>query len=188
MDEENKKWLDGELNFYFRYKRKIIEGLIVGSCINVGCGEHIIPNAVNIDENATKLPYKDNSFDTVVLSDVIEHIKNWEDAVKEALRTAKKKVIITVPAYKFLWSDYDKFLGHYRRYSKKDIDGYFKRNNLSLKYNVKFLFGMLTPLYYIRKFTSGETPNLPKTIDNFLYYLSHIRLPFGPTLLLEVYK
>ena len=42
MDLVNKQWLDGELNFYFRYKRKIIENEIVGTCLNVGCGEHKI--------------------------------------------------------------------------------------------------------------------------------------------------
>lgn len=46
-----------------------------------------------------KLPFPDNYVDTVLLTDVVEHIP-WEDvpkALKEARRVAKQKVLITVP-------------------------------------------------------------------------------------------
>ncbi|MFC1685701.1 methyltransferase domain-containing protein [Nanoarchaeota archaeon] len=189
MDKVNINWLEGKSNFYFRYKREIIEKLIKGSCLNVGCGTHMIPNAVNIDEGATDLPYENNSFDTVILSDVIEHIEDWEKALLESIRVSKRKVIITVPAYKWLWSDYDKSLGHYRRYHSRDIRKFFKKNrNLHIKYKIKFLFGALIPLYLIRTFTSGKTPNLPGLINQMLYLLSHLKLPFGPTMLVEIRK
>jgi len=187
MDEINKAWLNGELNFYFKYKRKVIENMIIGKCLNVGCGGHLIKNAVNIDENAENLPYEDNSFDTVILSDVIEHINDWMKALNEALRVSNNKIIITVPAYMWLWSDYDKELGHYRRYVKKDFDEYLKRYN-NINYKVKYLFGALIPFIWVRKFTSGETPNFPKIIDNLFYRLSHLRFPFGSTILLEIKK
>ncbi|MDD5133565.1 MAG: methyltransferase domain-containing protein [Candidatus Nanoarchaeia archaeon] len=188
MDEVNKEWLQGRLNFYFKYKRKIVEGLIEGKCLNVGCGGHLIKNAVNIDKDATKLPYKDNSFDTVILSDVIEHIEDWQKALTESIRVSSKKVIITVPAYQWLWSNYDKSLGHYRRYSSKDIKEFFKKNNVNCDYRIKFLFGPLLPLYYIRKFTSGKTPDLSSSVNSLFYGISHIRLPFGPTMLVEIKK
>jgi SAM-dependent methyltransferase len=187
MDEVNKAWLKGKLNFYFRYKRKIIEKMIVGKCLNVGCGEHIIKNAVNIDKNAEDLPYESNSFDTVILSDVIEHIKDWETAIKEAIRVSKKKVILTVPAYMWLWSDYDKELGHYRRYIKKDLEKHLD-SYLNINYKIVYLFGALLPFIWARKFTSGETPDFPKPIDNLFYIISHLKLPFGSTILLEIKK
>lgn len=187
MDQVNKKWLKGRLNFYFRYKRKVIEQLIEGSCLNVGCGEHIITRAVNIDEGATNLPYKDSSFDTVILSDVIEHIKDWKKAVDESIRVSRKKVIITVPAYMWLWSDYDKSLGHYRRYSRRDFDEFFKNKN-SVGHEISYLFGATLPLIWLRKFTTGKTPNLPSFVDSIFYAASHLKLPFGSTLLLEIRK
>jgi len=187
MDEINKAWLEGELNFYFKYKRKVIENMIEGNCLNVGCGEHIIKGMINIDKDATNLPYKDNSFDTIILSDVIEHIKNWKKAVNEAVRVSKNKIIITVPAYKWLWSNYDKLLGHYRRYEKKDIDKFLKTYS-DINYKMGYLFGPTLPLIWIRKFTTGKTPKLPKFVDTILYGISHIRLPFGSTILVEIKK
>lgn len=187
MDEINKKWLGGELNFYFKYKRKIIEGLIDGSCLNVGCGEHKIKDATNIDKNATNLPYKKNSFDTIILSDVIEHIDDWKKAVEEAIRVSKNQVIITVPAYMWLWSNYDKSLGHYRRYAKEDFDKYL-RNLKNINYEVAYLFGAILPLIWLRKFSDGKTPRLPKFINHILYLLSQIKLPFGSTIIVKIKK
>ena len=187
MDEINKAWLNGKLNFYFRYKRKVIEKMIEGSCINVGCGEHIIEGAANIDENATCLPYEDNSFNTLILSDVIEHIEDWEKAVNEAIRVSNKKIIITVPAYTWLWSDYDKSLGHYRRYEAWMINKFLKRYS-NIRYKISYLFGPIVPLLWMRKFTTGKTPNFPRFIDNLLYKISHIKLPFGSTMVVEIKK
>jgi len=50
----------------------------------------------NIVASADNLPFKDKSFDWVVLADILEHIPNPEDAVKEACRVGRK-VIAVVP-------------------------------------------------------------------------------------------
>lgn len=62
-------------------------------------------------------------FDSILYIDVIEHI---EDDKKELLKAAsflKKNgyLIIVVPAHNFLYSDFDKAIGHYRRYNKKMV-------------------------------------------------------------------
>lgn len=180
MDELNKKWLNGRQNFYFRYKYKVVEKLIEGTCLNIGCGEHIIKDAVNVDYpevDITKLPYSDGSFDTVVVCDVLEHLSSVDGMLGfwESWRVSNKKIIITVPAMKCLWSKYDELLGHKRRYKGFGLYG-------------RYLFGALFPVFYLRKFTSGKTPVLPKWLDTIFYCLSHIRLPFGSTLLIEVKK
>lgn len=54
----------------------------------------------NIDE---ALPFQDNTFDTIVMGDILEHIENPPFALKEAYRVTKNKVIITVPN-EFEWS------------------------------------------------------------------------------------
>ena len=62
-----------------------------------------------------------NTFDTIIYIDVLEHI---EDSKKE-ITIIKKKLnkngilIILVPAYNFLYSNFDKEIGHFRRYNKK---------------------------------------------------------------------
>ena len=43
------------------------------------------------------LPFKDNEFDTVLSSHVIEHLENPEKMIKESLRISNKRVIHIVP-------------------------------------------------------------------------------------------
>lgn len=47
--------------------------------------------------DVTQLPFKDNSFDVVVASEIIEHIHCTEAALKEIKRVARKCVVVTVP-------------------------------------------------------------------------------------------
>lgn len=43
------------------------------------------------------LPFPDKSFDTVLLFEVIEHVRQLQDILKEAFRVARKNVLVTVP-------------------------------------------------------------------------------------------
>lgn len=47
--------------------------------------------------SSEKLQFNDNSFDTVTMIEVLEHIQNPEKALSEAFRVAKNNVIISVP-------------------------------------------------------------------------------------------
>lgn len=44
-----------------------------------------------------KLPFKSNSFDLVVCTEVLEHLDNPKKAYRELLRVSRKYVLITVP-------------------------------------------------------------------------------------------
>lgn len=59
----------------------------------------------------------------VLLLDVIEHLEDPEDFLKSVAETfpSLKTILITVPACPEIWSDYDVFNGHYRRYSLKTL-------------------------------------------------------------------
>jgi len=55
-------------------------------------------NDLNLDlDNIKKLPFEDNSFDTVVGLDVLEHLENFHLVSSEMLRVSKKNVIISLP-------------------------------------------------------------------------------------------
>jgi ubiquinone/menaquinone biosynthesis C-methylase UbiE len=47
--------------------------------------------------NATQIPYPDNSYDTVVAFELLEHIENPSIALREFRRIAEKNIIVTVP-------------------------------------------------------------------------------------------
>jgi SAM-dependent methyltransferase len=68
-----------------------------------------------------------NSLRAVGLFDVIEHLKNPAPLLKEVHRVLKPGgvLITSVPACKFLFSQYDLSIGHFRRYSKKDLQKQF---------------------------------------------------------------
>ena len=86
----------------------------------------LIPNNLvkeKVIADACNLPFDNNSFDLVVSFDVLEHIKNDNQAVLEIKRVLKFNglFVFTVPAYNFLFSSHDRYLEHFRRYNKKQI-------------------------------------------------------------------
>jgi len=64
----------------------------------VDCDEWQIPNDCNfIRAFAEDIPVEDNSFDTVVLGDILEHVKDPNIVLQEAKRITKDRIVITVP-------------------------------------------------------------------------------------------
>jgi 2-polyprenyl-3-methyl-5-hydroxy-6-metoxy-1,4-benzoquinol methylase len=66
---------------------------------------------------------KTEQFDLVVATDVIEHIEDDRAAARDLADLARLggKVLITVPALPFLFGYHDSVLGHYRRYTRKEL-------------------------------------------------------------------
>jgi 2-polyprenyl-3-methyl-5-hydroxy-6-metoxy-1,4-benzoquinol methylase len=65
--------------------------------------------------------HQDNTFDTIIYLDVLEHI---EADQKELLNASKHlntegKLIILAPAHQYLFTPFDTAIGHYRRYNKQ---------------------------------------------------------------------
>jgi SAM-dependent methyltransferase len=65
----------------------------------------------------------DNSLDLVFSSNVFEHIEDDYKIAKELFAKVKPggKIFIYVPAFPVLYSEMDKKVGHYRRYTKSRI-------------------------------------------------------------------
>jgi SAM-dependent methyltransferase len=70
-----------------------------------------------------RLPFPDRTFDLVAATDVIEHVADDSAALSELRRITRPggHLVITVPAYRWLWSDSDVQLGHYRRYTRPEL-------------------------------------------------------------------
>ncbi|MBK9283193.1 MAG: methyltransferase domain-containing protein [Sphingobacteriaceae bacterium] len=66
---------------------------------------------------------KCNLIDTIMLLDVIEHLENPNSFILKLNEKfpSLKQIIITVPARQELFSNYDIFNGHFRRYDSKTL-------------------------------------------------------------------
>lgn len=70
-----------------------------------------------------QLPYEDGAFDVVLACDVIEHIPDDERALRELRRVTADdgRLLVTVPAYRWLWSGHDESHHHQRRYRRSEL-------------------------------------------------------------------
>ncbi len=75
-----------------------------------------------------ELPFEANQYDLVAALDVIEHVEDHQLAVQELWRVCKPggHIVITVPAYQFLWSRHDLINHHFRRYTLSQLIDLFR--------------------------------------------------------------
>jgi 2-polyprenyl-3-methyl-5-hydroxy-6-metoxy-1,4-benzoquinol methylase len=73
--------------------------------------------------SAEALPLRDNSFRAVTALDVVEHLDHDREALAEMFRVTAPggAAIISVPAFRFLWSEHDVALHHRRRYTAREL-------------------------------------------------------------------
>jgi SAM-dependent methyltransferase len=66
------------------------------------------------------LPFADASFDVVGAFDVIEHCEPEAAALRELFRVLEPggRLLASVPAYQWAWTDHDVANGHHRRYTR----------------------------------------------------------------------
>jgi len=72
-----------------------------------------------------ELPYEDGRFDLILATDVIEHLDDDVRALRELRRVASEhgRLVVTVPAYAWLWSRHDESMHHRRRYTARRLTG-----------------------------------------------------------------
>ena len=140
-------------------------------------------------------------YDLIVLADVLEHIKEDSNASKTLKKFLKPQgqILITVPAYNFLFSKKDEVLKHFRRYGYNEIKNLISKNFkiLRITFFNTLLFFPITLITFIFKIFRVDyiedvenTPN--KLINNLLYYifsielffLKYIDFPFGVSIII----
>jgi len=152
--------------------------------------------------SAEALPFPNDSFDVIVSLDVLEHLGDDGEGIREFYRVLKPggMVFITVPAHQFLWSEHDEALGHYRRYTRPQIQGIFIENGFTIE-KVSYMITFTFPLIYgyrllsrlSRKADTQKTSYvlLPKVLNDFLTFslwieaqlLPFVSMPFGVSIL-----
>jgi SAM-dependent methyltransferase len=71
-----------------------------------------------------EMPFPADSFDLAVSLDVIEHLEDDLGALREMRRTVTPggSLLVTVPAYPWLWSGHDEINHHHRRYTRRSLE------------------------------------------------------------------
>ena len=80
------------------------------------CGEVVAGSVL-------EMPFPDHSFELAVSLDVIEHLEDDLTALREMRRTVAPggALLVTVPAYQWLWSGHDEINHHHRRYTRRSL-------------------------------------------------------------------
>ena len=118
-------------------------------------------NVINDELNISS-----NIYDVILYLDVLEHIEDYEKEILKAHNALKKGgyLLINVPAFQFLYSDFDKDVGHFRRYSKKDITNLCSNYNLEIN-RLKYYDSIGFFLSFLSKMTrSNYKKNFEKKI------------------------
>ena len=138
--------------------------------------------------------------DVVLLLDVIEHVDDDVAALVAARRAVAHGglLIVTVPAYRWLWSGHDEVLGHRRRYTAARLRAVVERAGFSVlrvSYFNTLLFPMLA-LVRVWKGLRGDRRHdlrrpaapLNRLLERVFAFerhlVPHTPLPFGASLLL----
>ena len=84
---------------------------------------------------ATAKEMKKFHIDTVIAMNLIEHLENDFEILKlfYDILIQKGKVILTVPAFNFLYGTLDRYLNHKRRYSSRELKSICRRAGFQVK-------------------------------------------------------
>ena len=76
-----------------------------------------------VEGSVAELPFEDDSFDFAVCLDVIEHLDDDLQTLRELRRVVRPggRLLVTVPAYPSLWSSHDVVNHHRRRYTRTSL-------------------------------------------------------------------
>jgi len=112
-----------------------------------------------------------NKFNTIIYFDVLEHIKYDLKEVREAKKKLKKNglLIFSVPAFQIFYNEFDKSVGHFKRYNKNDFKKISLKTNLKIEKMIYYdSIGLF--LLIINKLFNFSNKNLKNNIKiwNFL--------------------
>ncbi len=153
-----------------------------------------------------EIPFADIKFDMIAMFDVLEHIEDDRAALATVASRLTKdgQLLLTVPAYQFLFSQHDRLHHHFRRYSKKKLEEKIAAAGFKIEY-INYWNCFLFPVAVITRLTDlfrpKNAPALgrkmpPAALNNFLIKLvsserflaDKINLPFGLSLIMVARK
>lgn len=166
-----------------------------------------LPAGRGVCGSALALPFADASFDVVGAFDVIEHCESEHRAVSELARVLRPggRLLASVPAYQWAWSDHDVRAGHYRRYTRPRIVAAVEAAGLDVR-RATYGFAGVFPLFLAERIrrrlrrrgaaTGAGLPRVSPALDRLLTGLSAAEarllrrwdLPFGSSVFVAARK
>ncbi len=153
--------------------------------------------------SAEQVPLADASFDLVLLLDVLEHLDDDVGALREASRILRPggTLLITVPAWPFLWGQQDEVSHHRRRYTRETLRAAFEGAQLPLPRLAYFNALFFPPIALVRvlrrrfgfpretrsDFEDSEPGPLNEVLARLFgaerHFVGRLPIPFGVSLL-----
>jgi SAM-dependent methyltransferase len=203
------KFLDAELNNTGSlYPRRVLDvgggaGNMAhhlahyGEVINLECNPRPIlvaqqRHVITAQGSGDRLPFPDAAFDLVALLDTVEHIPDELGVFEECARVLKPGgvLLVTVPAYMWLWSYNDEINAHQRRYTARELRLKLSFSGLRvsrISYNNFFLFPAVAGIRFLRPYNPGlKSPHLDAATEVYQVDMEPIPEPVN-TILHGVY-
>ena len=117
------------------------------------------------------------AFNLVVCCEVLEHINDWQEALKNLLAMSDRYILITVPSGKVF--PIDKMMGHYRHFKGPELIAELEKNNCQVLYRrswgfpvhtlYKYLINSFSPNAIYDSFSESRYGWGKKTLSNLIY-------------------
>lgn len=146
----------------------------------------------------------ENLYDTVCIFDVLEHLEGDKAVVDKVFQSLKPggRFIFTAPAFKAIFSQHDRAMGHVRRYERQELAALLSGAGFAevrLGYWNVWLFPAVALMRSVKKLFNRdkdrtelktEAINLPKPLNGLLLHILNSEkllfglegLPFGLTI------
>jgi SAM-dependent methyltransferase len=111
-----------------------------------------VPSAELFQMDARKIPFR-NEFDVIGAFDVLEHIEEDEEVLREMYGAIKPGggIILTVPQHQWLCSDTDLYSFHKRRYSRRELKSKVESAGFRVVHATSFV-SVLLPVLMISRY------------------------------------
>jgi SAM-dependent methyltransferase len=134
---------------------------------------------IGLHTSTSLLEIPESSYMYIYSLNVLEHIENDVETLKSLSSKLMEdgKLILYLPAFQFLFSDMDRRVGHYRRYSRRSIRAALSNANYEIEkmYYSDFLGFFATILYKLTPRRNGEVSiTIIRFYDTYVYPMNRV--------------